>query len=131
MSLIISAVQSSICPHRPFIFRRFCGVFYGKSQNTCEKQRSRDRPCPARLNCCCGGRSTLASCSSRNKLKHMKSSKIQGFSCALVHFGKMKGTKAAAPMPLHSPCSFCAVNLLTPGLSILRIFTRKPAPVFV
>ena len=113
------------------IFRRFCGIFYGKFQNTYEKRRSRNRPCPARLNCCCGGRSTLAPCSSRNKLEHTKSSKIQGFSCALVHFGKRKGTKAAALMPLHLPCSFCAVNLLTPGLSILRIFTRKPAPVSV
>ena len=40
MSLIISAVYTSICPHLTLIFRRFFGGFLEKFQNTYEKQRS-------------------------------------------------------------------------------------------
>ena len=39
--------------------------------------------------------------------------------------GKKNGTGTEAPMPVYFPVSFCAVNPLTPGLSILRLLTTK------
>lgn len=67
-------------------------------------------------------------CSSRNKLKCAKAPCLREVSHTLVHFGEKNGTGTEAPMPVHSPISFCAVNPLTPGLPILRIFTEKGAP---
>ena len=56
---------------------------------------------------------------------------LQKVSHTLVHFGKKNGTGTEAPMPVHFPVSFCAVNPLTPGLWNLRFFTEKGPPVSV
>lgn len=50
---------------------------------------------------------------------------LQKVSHTLVHFEKKNGTGTEAPMPVHFPVSFCAVNPLTPDLSILRLLTTK------
>lgn len=101
MSLIISAVQSSIYPHPVLIFRRFYVSSSEKSQKAYEKKRSGSRPCSAGLVCFCGVRLLLCFSLSRNKLKRAKSPMLQGFSHALVRFGGNQKAPERSPRCHH------------------------------
>ena len=101
MSLIISAVQSSIHPHPVLIFRRFYVSSSGKSQKAYEKKRSGSRPCPAGLVCFLRRPAAACLSLSRNKLKRAKSPMLQGLSHALVHFGGKQKAPERSPRCPH------------------------------